>query len=133
MDLSNILPKIEGEKMKFSHVTISVSDLEATVKFYKELVGLSVEREFAAGPNTIVFLGDGGTSVELISSAASSQSAIASDLISLGFSVESLEEKINELKASGITDISEITSPNPQTRFFFTHDPAGVRIQFIQS
>lgn len=43
--------------MKFCWSTLKVKDMEESLKFYKEIVGLSEEQRFNAGPDTeIVFL-----------------------------------------------------------------------------
>ena len=53
--------------MKFCWATIMVKDMEESLKFYQEIVGLKVDRRFEAGPGVeIVFLGNGETKVELI-------------------------------------------------------------------
>ena len=36
--------------MKFCWCTIGVKDMDASVKFYQEIVGLHISRRFAAGP-----------------------------------------------------------------------------------
>ena len=51
--------------MKFVWVTMMVSDLEKTQKFYEEIVGLKPMRKLKTDDNTeIVFLGDGDTQIE---------------------------------------------------------------------
>ena len=53
--------------MSFCWATITVNDLEESLSFYQDIVGLTVDRRFQAGPGMeIVFLGDGETKVELI-------------------------------------------------------------------
>ena len=47
--------------MKFCWTTIRVNNLEKSLKFYQEIVGLMVDRRFKAGQDLeIAFLGDGG-------------------------------------------------------------------------
>ncbi len=46
--------------MKFCWCTITVKDMEESLKFYQEVVGLKLNRRFEAGPGVeIAFLGDG--------------------------------------------------------------------------
>ena len=119
--------------MKFCHVTLSVRDLDASVRFYHEIVGLDIIRRFPAGPGRdIVFLGSGDTEVELISGAAN-DSRDAGLGISLGFNAESLEGTIALLRAKGYETDGEIVSPNPNTSFFFARDPDGYNVQFVKS
>ena len=53
--------------MVFCWSTLMVKDLERSLGFYRDLLGLPVTRRFAAGPEReIVFLGDGETKIELV-------------------------------------------------------------------
>ena len=120
--------------MAFLWTTISVRDLEESLKFYQEIVGLPLLRRFGGGPGTeIAFLGeDGGTTVELICNEKVKDVNIGSD-ISMGFSVKSLDEKLAFLEAKGIKLHSGPFSPNPHTKFFFILDPNGLKIQFVEA
>lgn len=118
--------------MKFAHVTINVKDLSESIKFYEEIVGLPIVNRFLAGPNTeIVFLGEGETLVELIYDSTISDVSMSSD-ISIGFSVDSLDDIISFIKEKGIDIHSGPSQPNPNTRFFFILDPNGLKVQFIE-
>ncbi|HYE83429.1 MAG TPA: VOC family protein [Clostridia bacterium] len=119
--------------MKFCWTTISVKNLEESLKFYQEMVGLSVNRRFQAGPETeIAFLGDGETKVELICNASNKEINIGKD-ISLGFEVSSLDEAMSFVKGKGVEIHSGPFQPNPHTRFFFVLDPNGLRVQFVET
>ncbi len=53
--------------MKFCWSTLKVKNLEESLKFYQEIVGLKINKRFNAGPGReIAFLGDGETKIELI-------------------------------------------------------------------
>ena len=122
--------------MKFVHVTLSVKDLEAALKFYQEIVDLEITRRFSSGSNSeIVFLtgGSGGTEVELISRGNGVDNADAAGIgVSLGFeSTLPLEEMIALVREKGYVTDGNIISPNPNTSFFFVSDPDGYRIQFM--
>jgi lactoylglutathione lyase len=54
------------------------------------------------------------------------------DQISIGFSVDSLDERIREFKEAGIDIYKEPVQPNPHIRFFYVKDPNGVSVQFAQ-
>ena len=59
--------------------------MEESLKFYQEIVGLPLNRRFAAGPGVeIAFLGDDGTKVELICSEKIKEVNIGSDRGGLG-------------------------------------------------
>jgi lactoylglutathione lyase len=54
--------------MKFLWTTILVNNMDESLKFYEEIVGLKLTERFQAGPGMeISFLGEGETKVELIS------------------------------------------------------------------
>lgn len=121
-----------GNIMKFAHTTIYVRNMEESLKFYQEVLGLPVVRKIQAGPTMeIVFLGEGETLVELICDKNKSDVNMGQD-ISLGFVVESADEAMEEVKAKGIAIHSGPFQPNPATKYFFVLDPNGLKIQFIQ-
>ena len=119
--------------MKFLWTTIIVKDLEQSLKFYKEIVGLKEHRRFNSGPGgEIVFLGDGETEIELMTSGAERELGYGQD-ISLGFEVESLEEFMTMLEEKGIVVLAGPFSPNPAVKFIYVHDPNGLKIQFVEN
>ena len=117
--------------MEFSHVTISVKDLDESLEFYRDVIGLPIKRRFSSGESEIVFLGSGETDIELIYSKSQSD-LLFGQSISLGFAVASLQDAKFRLQQKGI-DAGEVIQPNPHVKFFFTSDPNGVRIQFVES
>ncbi len=119
--------------MKFCWATIMVKDMEESLKFYQEIVGLKVDRRFEAGPGVeIVFLGNGETKVELICDEKNKDVSFGKD-ISLGFQVDSVDEMINFVQEKGIKIHSGPIQPNPNTKFFFVLDPNGLKIQFVET
>lgn len=118
--------------MKFCWCTLMVKDLQRSIAFYREAVGLPLERRFQAGPGVeICFLGDGETKVELICDAKCQSPAVA-DNVSLGFESGSTEATIARLKSLGVDVFEGPFQPNPTIRFFFVKDPDGVRVQFVE-
>lgn len=119
--------------MKFCWSTIKVKNLEESLKFYKEIVGLTLSNRFPAGPGReIAFLGDGETKIELICD-ESLKDINYSEYISLGFEVNSVEDMMNFVKEKGINMHSGPFQPNPHTRFFYVLDPDGLKIQFVEN
>ncbi|MDR1472076.1 MAG: VOC family protein [Synergistaceae bacterium] len=118
--------------MRFLQVTIAVRDLEESVNFYRDVVGLPVKRRFQGGPDTeIVFLGEGETDIELLFDRKNEDFSVGSSM-SIGFETESADELIASLRERGVKVLSGIIQPNPSVRFFFAEDPNGVRIEFVE-
>ena len=119
--------------MKFCWTTLAVNNMEESLKFYQEIVGLPLNMRFPAGPGMeIAFLGDDETKVELICSEASKEVNLGKD-ISMGFKVESLDKMLEFVKEKGIPIHTGPFQPNPHTRYFFVLDPNGLKIQFVES
>ena len=117
--------------MSFCWATINVNQMEESLAFYQNVVGLELNQRFQAGPGVeIAFLGDGETKVELIDDKKNQSVQVGEDL-SLGFDVESLEEKIDFVKSKGISIHSGPFQPNAQIKYFFVLDPNGLKIQFV--
>ncbi len=116
--------------MKICWCTVTVSDLDESIKFYEDIVGLKLERRVPTGADgEIAFMGGGETKLELLSGA---KPVIGED-ISLGFEVDSLAEKMAFVADKGIKIHSGPFEPNPHVRFFFVKDPGGLKIQFIEN
>ncbi len=118
--------------MILAHVTIMVKDMEESLNFYQDIVGLPISLRFPTGPNSeIVFLGEGESKVELIKTGEETKPNIGGD-ISIGFPVENLDETMDFMKSKGIEIESGPIQASPTTRFFFVLDPNGLRVQFIE-
>lgn len=110
-----------------------VKNMEASLKFYQEIIGLSLNRRYAAGPGVdIAFLGEGDTEVELIHNENLAEIDLGKD-ISLGFTVNSVDETIEFLKEKGVQIHSGPFQPNPKVKFMYVLDPNGLKIQFVEN
>ena len=118
--------------MAFLWTTITVKNMEESLKFYQDIVGLPLNARFGAGPGVeIAFLGESDTKIELICIEKMEQPNLGSE-ISIGFDVKSIDEKISFLEEKGIKIHSGPFAPNPQTKYFFILDPNGLKIQFVE-
>jgi lactoylglutathione lyase len=119
--------------MKFCWSTLRVKNMDESLKFYEEVIGLAVNRRFKAGPGKeIAFLGDGETQIELICSEDSNEVNVGTD-ISWGFTVKSVDEMMSFVKEKGIDVESGPFQPNPHVNFFYVMDPNGLKIQFVEN
>jgi lactoylglutathione lyase len=119
--------------MKFCWTTIVVNNVEESLKFYEEIVGLTVDRRFKAPTGTeFVFLGKGETKLELISNETEEKVNLGRD-VSIGFEVKSVDEKLSFVKEKGITIHSGPFQLGPRVKFFFVLDPNGLKVQFVEN
>lgn len=119
--------------MKFCWTTINVINMNESVEFYQEIVGLELNRRFDAGQGIeIAFLGNGETKVELICNAENKEIDIGKD-VCLGFEVDSVDDMMTYIKEKGLSVLEGPYQPNPNIRFFYILDPNGLRIQFVEN
>ncbi|WP_313341475.1 VOC family protein [Sedimentibacter sp.] len=117
--------------MKFLWTTIHVKNMEESLKFYQEVVGLKLSDRFNAGPMEISFLGEGDTKLELICS-EKFQNFNPGNGVSMGFKVESLDAALNMVKEKGYEVITGPLQPNPHIKYFIFLDPNGYKVQFAE-
>lgn len=118
--------------MKFKFATIHVADLERSVRFYEEVLGMKTAKRFPAGPNMeIAFMADGPAEIELICDRGAEPPTYG-EWPSLGIAVDDLDQAMEHMKVKGVEIISGPFQPNPSTRFFFIHDPDGVNLEIIE-
>ena len=118
--------------MNLSWVTVTVKDLDQSIRFYTDVIGLTLESRRPAGPEMeLAFLGDGETKLELICNRAVTEFSYGAS-ISLGFEVASLDQTMAALEEKGIALLSGPFQPGPQIRFCFITDPNGLKIQLLE-
>ncbi|PAB57614.1 methylmalonyl-CoA epimerase [Anaeromicrobium sediminis] len=101
--------------LKVDHIGIAVKDLEATLKFYQEVLGLELEGTEVVEEQKVkvAFLPVGDTEVELLES-TDKDGPIARYIEKKGegmqhiaFRVSNIEEAIADMKAKGVRMIDE--------------------------
>ncbi|MCR3761328.1 VOC family protein [Clostridium felsineum] len=120
--------------MNFCWITLTVKNMEESLKFYHDIIGLKIAERFNVGSDReIVMLGNAdGTKIELVCNKTESISAKAEGL-SIGFQVKSLDYAMKLLKDNNIPIKRGPISPVPSSKFFFVDDPNGIEIQIIQN
>lgn len=119
--------------MKLAHVTIKVKDMEESLKFYKDIVGLPIIMELDSIPGKkIVFLGKGESKIELIQDDSIKEINIGKE-IAIGFGVEDLDQAWDFVISQGLEIFSGPFQPDPNTRFFYILDPSGLKVQLVES
>ncbi len=113
--------------MKMCHVTINVSDMQKSMKFYEEVVGIKLMGDLRPHGLPIVFMGEAekDVKIELI---LKPEAAFNGSGIFVGFEVENVDAEYERVKSLGYP-VSPMVMPAPNTKFFFVTDPDGVQIQ----
>ena len=125
---------------KFSHVAMQVSNLEASIAFYHELLGLEMifDRPYVdprrpnhplrvvgcvvGGTVTIEFMGDPERTREIDGSASPV----------LALNVADLQDTHARLLAAGVEPMMPPTEMEPGVFMIFVRDPDGRTIEFVE-
>jgi lactoylglutathione lyase len=120
---------------KLLHTRYRVNDLERTVKFYREVLGLAeVKRHKSPRGSELVFMQADGSEelIELCYFPGSEPVKCQPDLTHLAFEVESLEEFAKHLAKLGLKYSDGPTTSSSGTTFAFIDAPEGYEIELIQ-
>lgn len=120
---------------KLLHTRYRVSDLERTVRFYKDVLGLQeVRRHKSPRGSELVFLKapESEELIEITYFPGSGPVQVQPDLTHLAFEVESLETFGKHLEALGIKYSDGPTTSSTGTVFAFIDAPEGYEIELIQ-
>jgi lactoylglutathione lyase len=120
---------------KLLHTRMRVSDMEQTIRFYTDVLGLEVlERKVSPRGSHLAFLAAPNSQelIELCSFPASGPVKVQEDLVHLAFEVESLDDTIETLKSKGITITDGPTRSSSGSRFIFIDAPDGYEIELIE-
>ena len=116
--------------MKFQWTTIQVTNLDNSLKFYKDLLGMNISRVIEGGNHQIVILGeDDDAKIELIPISTASKENLGNG-VSIGIAFKQLDDLVEKIKSKNIPVVGPIT-PMPDIRFFFVNDPDGYTIQLL--
>jgi lactoylglutathione lyase len=118
--------------MKIAWITIYVRDMEESLAFYTQILGMQVSRSFSGGQGVQIHFLDGkGADLELIHDPNKTDVNCAAD-VSVGLLVDDLDATIAHLKEQGIRHIVGPIAPNPLLRFIFIKDPNGFTVQLVE-
>lgn len=116
---------------KFNHFNFNVLDLDRSLKFYKDALGLEPvrEKDAADGSYKIIFLGDGATAfrLELTWLRDHTEPYDLGELeFHLAFTVEDYAGAFEKHKAMGC-----VCFENPAMGIYFIEDPDGYWIEIV--
>jgi lactoylglutathione lyase len=124
--------------MKFLHTMIRVNDLDASIKFYCELLGMKLlrKKDYPSGRFTLAFVGYGDESdhtvVELTYNWDTHHYDIGNGFGHLALGVDDIYQTCDELRSRSV---AIVRAPGPMkhggTEIAFIEDPNGYRIELI--
>ncbi len=124
-----------GNITKLLHTRYRVDDLERTVAFYRDVLGLAeVKRHKSPRGSELVFLQTPGSEelIEITCFPGSGTVHVQPDLTHLAFEVDSLAEFEKHLAKHGLKYSDGPTTSSAGTTFAFIDAPEGYEIELIQ-
>jgi lactoylglutathione lyase len=120
---------------KLLHTRMRVSDLDQTINFYTNVLGLEIlERKVSPRGSQLAFLRVPNSEelIELTSFPPSGPVRVQEDLVHLAFQVESLDDTIASLNSQGIRVTDGPTQTSSGSRFIFIDAPDGYEVELIE-
>jgi lactoylglutathione lyase len=120
---------------KLLHTRYRVTDLEKTVAFYREVLGLEeVDRKVSPRGSKLVFLKTPGSEelIEICEFAASGPVVVGPDLTHLAFEVDDLDTFAKHAAAKGYPFSDGPTPTGSGSVIAFLDAPEGYEVELIQ-
>ncbi|HWQ04696.1 MAG TPA: methylmalonyl-CoA epimerase [Longilinea sp.] len=127
---------------KINHVAIAVQDLDESLVFWRDALGLAVDHveEVASQKSKVAFMPCGDSEVELVTPTAD-DTGLAKFIAEKGggmhhlcFEVDDIDAMLAELKAKGVRLINETAQVLPGRKMAFVHPKStgGVLVELYQ-
>jgi methylmalonyl-CoA/ethylmalonyl-CoA epimerase len=127
---------------KINHIAIAVKDVEETLKFWRDAMGLKVDHieDVPSQKSEVVFIPVGDSEVELVKP-TSPDSGVAKFVEEKGggmhhlcFEVDNIDEMLVQLKDKGIRLINEVALELPGRKMAFIHPKStnGVLVELYE-
>jgi lactoylglutathione lyase len=120
---------------KLLHTRMRVSDMDQTIAFYTDVLGLEVlERKTSPRGSHLAFLRvpNSDELIELCSFPPSGPVRVQEDLVHLAFQVENLDDTIATLNKKGVRVTDGPTNTSSGSRFIFIDAPDGYEVELIE-
>ena len=121
--------------IKLLHTRMRVSDMDQTIDFYTNVLGLEVlERKVSPRGSHLAFLKVPNSEelIELCSFPPSGLVTVQEDLVHLAFQVENLDDTIEQLGTKQIRITDGPTTTSSGSRFIFIDAPDGYEVELIE-
>jgi len=116
--------------MKFGHIGIKVTDIEKSKAFYTMVLGCTILKDYKYTNSNLIFLDAHGTIIELIYKKENTDRSIG-PIDHIAFKVDSLDDKINELKSFDIEIIGDPIVVG-SARIAFFNGPDGEKFEYVE-
>ena len=119
--------------MKLAHTMIRVQDLDASLAFYRDFIGLRETRRKPIGDEAVlVFLTDerGEYAIELTYNHGRDAYTLGDQFGHLAFTVEDLEAVVTEVEARGWW--YRRSRPDMTSKYIFVKDPDGYDVEILE-
>jgi lactoylglutathione lyase len=128
-----MLQESYNQPMKYLHTMVRVSDLDASLKFYRDALGLEElsRRDSPAGRFTLVFLaapGDHAAQIELTYNWDPEVYSGGRNFGHVAYAVDDVYAACQRLQDHGVT----ILRPPRDGRMAFVRSPDGISIELLQ-
>ena len=120
---------------KLLHTRMRVSDMDQTIAFYRDVLGLEVlERKTSPRGSHLAFLRvpNSDELIELCSFPPSGPVKVQEDLVHLAFQVANLDDAIAALQRKGVKITDGPTATSSGSRFIFIDAPDGYEVELIE-
>jgi lactoylglutathione lyase len=119
--------------MKYLHTMVRVSDVEASLRFYRDALGLEIIKrtDYPQGKFTLIFMaapGDHGAQVELTHNWEPEVYSGGRNFGHLAYAVDDIYAACERLRKHGVT----INRPPRDGRMAFVRSPDNISIELLQ-
>ncbi len=121
--------------MKWYHLGIKAADSEASIRFYRDVLGLGIVDTVEIWGKKFTFVGNDTIQIEIEQANPGDTQADPSAMTGLNhFSVvvDDIQALVQEARAKGANVLMDPFQPRPDRFTTFIKDPDGVLIQVIQ-
>jgi lactoylglutathione lyase len=121
--------------MKWYHIGIKARDSEASIRFYRDILGLDVVDTVEIWGKQFTFVGNDTIQIEIEQANPGDTQADPSTMTGLNhFSVvvHDIHELVRQARTKGAGVLMDPFAPRPDRLTTFIKDPDGVMIQVIQ-
>ncbi len=120
--------------MKYLHTMVRINDVDASLRFYRDALGLEVTRSYdnPAGRFSLIYLaapGDPDAEIELTHNWDPEELGGARNFGHIAYAVEDIYAACERLQAHGVT----ILRPPRDGRMAFVRSPDNISIELLQA